>query len=65
MHASNQTLIDEAISIMEKYGSIDYAKKFARKIVEESWIEAEELIPSSNAKEKLNAFAKFLIERKI
>jgi len=65
MHTSNQTLIDEAIAIMEKHGSIDYAKKFARKIVEESWTEAEKLIPSSNAKEKLDAFAKFLIERKI
>ena len=65
MHTSDQMIIDEAIAIMEKYGSIDYVKKFARKIVEESWIEAEKLIPNSKAKEKLNAFAKFLIERKI
>jgi geranylgeranyl pyrophosphate synthase len=65
MHTSDQTLIDEAISIMEKYGSIDYAKKFATKMVEESWTEAEKSIPSSDAKEKLSAFAKFLIERKI
>jgi geranylgeranyl diphosphate synthase type I len=65
MHTSDQTLIDEAITIVEKYGSIEYVKKFARKIVEESWREAEKLIPASDAKEKLNAFAKFLIERKI
>jgi len=65
MHTSNQTLIDEAIAIMEKYGSIDYVKRFATKIVEESWIEAEKFIPASDAKEKLSAFAKFLIERKI
>jgi len=64
MHTSDQTLRDEAIAIMEKYGSIDYAKNFARKIVEESWKEAERLLPPSDAKEKLNAFAKFLIERK-
>ena len=65
MHTSDQALRDEAIAIMEKYGAIDYAKNFAKKLVEESWKEIEELLPSSNAKEKLKAFAKYLIERKI
>ncbi|MEM3699384.1 MAG: polyprenyl synthetase family protein [Candidatus Bathyarchaeia archaeon] len=65
MHTSNQKLKDEAIKIMEKYDSIDYAKNFARKIVEESWKEVERLLPHSEAKEKINAFAKFLIERRI
>jgi geranylgeranyl pyrophosphate synthase len=65
MHTSDQRLRDEAIAIMQKYGSIDYAKNFARKIVEESWKEVEGLLSESKAKEKLNAFAKFLIERKI
>jgi len=65
MHTSDQTLRDETIAIMKKYGSIDYVKHFAGKIVEESWREAEKLIPTSDAKEKLNAFANFLIERKI
>ncbi|MCD6241647.1 polyprenyl synthetase family protein [Candidatus Bathyarchaeota archaeon] len=65
MHTSDQALRDEAIAIMEKYGAIDYARKFAKKLVEESWKEIEELLPSSNAKEKLKAFAKYLIERKI
>jgi len=65
MHTSDQKLRNEAIAIMRKYGSIEYAKKFARKIVQESWGEVEKLLPASEAKEKLNAFAKFLIERKI
>ncbi|MEM1566064.1 MAG: polyprenyl synthetase family protein [Candidatus Bathyarchaeia archaeon] len=65
MHTADQRLRDEAIAIMQKYGSIDYAKNFARKIVEESWKNVEKLLPPSDAKEKLNAFAKFLIERKI
>ena len=65
MHTSDQKLRNEAIAIMRKYGSIEYAKKFARKIVQESWREVEKLLPASEAKEKLNAFAKFLIERKI
>jgi geranylgeranyl pyrophosphate synthase len=65
MHTSDQKLKDEAIKIMEKYGSIEYAKDFARKIVKKNWKEVERLLPASEAKEKINAFAKFLIERKI
>ena len=65
MHTSNQTLKDEAITIMQKYDSIEYVKQFARKIVEESWKEVEKLLPSSKANKKLETFAKFLIERKI
>jgi geranylgeranyl pyrophosphate synthase len=56
---------EEAIAIINNHGSIDYVNLFARKLVEENWGEAERLIPDSKAKEKLNAFAKFLIERKI
>jgi geranylgeranyl diphosphate synthase type I len=65
MHASDQKLRDEAIGIMEKYGAIDYVKQFARKTVKDSWREAEKLLVASEAKERLNAFATFLIERNI
>jgi geranylgeranyl pyrophosphate synthase len=64
-HTSDERLKDEAIAIMEKYGSIDYVKKFARKIVQASWKDVEKLLPASKGKEKLKAFAEFLIERKI
>ena len=63
MHTPNQTLRDEAISIMQKYGAIEHVKRTAAQIVEESWMEVEELIPPSEAKEKLKAFAQFLIKR--
>jgi len=65
MHTSDQKLRGEAIAIMKKNGSIDYVKRFAQRIVKESWKNVEGLLPSSEAKEKLNAFATFLIERKI
>ncbi|MEM3601872.1 MAG: polyprenyl synthetase family protein [Candidatus Bathyarchaeia archaeon] len=65
MHTSNQKIRDEAIGIMQKYGAIEYAKNFASKIVEESWRKIEMLLPESNAKQNLNAFARYLIERKI
>jgi geranylgeranyl diphosphate synthase type I len=65
MHSSSQKLRDEAIAIMQRYGSIEYAKQFAKRLVQESWGEVERLLPASEAKEKLKAFAEFLIERKI
>ncbi len=65
MHTSDQKLIDEAIAIASKYGSIRYAKEFARNLVADSWKEIDSLLPSSDAKEKLRAFANYLIERKI
>lgn len=65
MHASDQKLRDEAIGLMQKYGSIEYAKERAKKMVEQNWSEVERLLPSSDAKEMLKAFAEFLIGRKI
>jgi geranylgeranyl pyrophosphate synthase len=65
MHTSDQALRDEAISIMQKYGAIEHVKNTAARIVEESWSEVDKLLPNSEAKEKLKAFAEFLIKRTI
>jgi len=65
MHTSNRTLRDEAIAIMKKYSGIDYVKRTATRIVEESWSEVNKLLPQSEAKKKLKAFAEFLIKRNI
>jgi len=65
MHTTNQRLKNEAIRIMEKYSSMNYAKDFARKMVTESWKEIDRLLQPSEAKEKLRAFATYLVERKI
>ena len=65
MHTTEQKLRDEAIAIMEKYNAIEYAKNYAKKLVNESWNDIKALLPPSSAKEKLKAFANYLIERKI
>ncbi len=65
MHTTDQKLRDEAINILRNHGSIEYAKSFARNIVRESWKDVDDVLPSSKAKEKLKAFADYLIERKI
>ena len=65
MHTTDQKLRDEAINIIKKYGSTKYAKEFARNMVKKSWTEVDRLLPPSEAKEKLKAFASYLVERKI
>jgi len=63
MHTSDQALRNEAVSIMQKYNAIEYVRQMSAQIVEESWKEAEQLLQASEAKEKLKAFAEFLIKR--
>jgi geranylgeranyl pyrophosphate synthase len=65
MHTSDQTLRDEAIALMKKYHAIEHVKFTASRIVEESWGEVDKLLPESEAKKKLKAFAEFLIKRTI
>ncbi|UCE16122.1 MAG: polyprenyl synthetase family protein [Candidatus Bathyarchaeota archaeon] len=64
-HTTDQKLRDEAINIIKKYGSIRYAKEFAKSMIEEGWKEIDKLLQSSDAKEKLREFAHYLVERKI
>jgi len=65
LHSSDKKLRNEAIAIMKKYDSIEYVKQFAKKTVEDSWNQIDNRLPASDGKEKLKAFARFLIERKI
>jgi geranylgeranyl pyrophosphate synthase len=64
-HTSNQKLRDEAIAMMIKYGSVEYVRRLAKKIVEDSWRQVEKLLPQSESREKLKSFTEFLIERNI
>ena len=65
MHTTNQTIRNGAINIIKKYDSIEYAKEKAKNLVKEAWGEADELLPESPAKNNLNEFVNYLIERKI
>lgn len=65
MHTTRKRLREEAIAIMQKYESTEYAKKTAKRMVEKCWKEVDSLLPASEGKEKLKTFAVFLIERKI
>ncbi len=65
MHTSSQKLKDEAIQIITRYGAIEYAERFAKKLVAESWKEIDRLLSPSDAKDTLQAFTEHLVERKI
>ncbi|MDI6721105.1 MAG: polyprenyl synthetase family protein [Candidatus Aenigmarchaeota archaeon] len=63
MHTSDRTLISEAIDIIKKYKSIEYAKDFARRLVRDAWDGASTCMKESEAKGMLEAFCDFAIER--
>jgi len=65
MHTRDKKLIAEAINIIRKYGSIEYAKQVSRRIMQEAWNEIDGWLPPSEAKKALEALAKFLIEREL
>jgi len=55
----------EAIEIIKKYDSIEYAKKVAKKIMREAWEEADRVLKPSPAKKRLKEFVNYLIERQV
>jgi geranylgeranyl pyrophosphate synthase len=65
MHTKDPSLIKKAISTIKKTGSIEYARSFAKKIVEDSWKAGEKFLPESEAKHYLQAFANYLVDRKV
>ena len=64
-HPSDQQTINEAIEIMRKAGSLDYARAFSKKLVKQAWAGVDSLLPQSDAKDKLKAFADYLVERNV
>lgn len=54
----------EIIAIMNKLGSIEYAKNYARKMMEDAVEKMKLKIPDTEGRKKLESIAKFLIERK-
>lgn len=64
-HTKDLDEIKEAIGIIKKYGSIEYTKRVAQKIVSDAWGEIAQLLPESRAKKRLSAFINYLIKRKL
>ena len=62
---NDDSLKREAISIMKKAGSMDYASEMAETLVKSAWKKVDKAISDSKAKSLLCEFADYLVERKI
>jgi len=65
MKIKDPKLIGEVVKIIEKYRAISYAKRKAKKLVNNAWKKLDKCIEESESKEKLKLFADFLIKREI
>ncbi len=65
MHTKDKTLIDEAISIMLKYDSINYAKKRAAELLSKAWGEVSQFLPDSDAKKRIKEIVGIFGDRNI
>lgn len=64
-HTNKPNEIANAIQILQKYHSIEFAKEKARAIIQDSTINLRGVLPESEARRKLILFAQYLIEREI
>jgi len=64
-HTKDKRKIRKAIALIKKSGAIEYARNKAKRIVKNAWFELERLLPESEGKEELRAFASFAVERDI
>ncbi|MFC2143225.1 polyprenyl synthetase family protein [Candidatus Aenigmatarchaeota archaeon] len=62
-HTTDKEKINEAIEILKKYDSIDYAKQKAKKILEDAWNETSPLLAKGQAKDSLKSLVYFGVDR--
>ncbi|KAL4448787.1 hypothetical protein ABPG74_012876 [Tetrahymena malaccensis] len=63
MKTQEQTIVDEAIEIMQQSGSVKYAKHLANQIMEQAWEELDKSLPESESKYKLKLICQFILKR--
>jgi len=62
IHENVREAVEEAIELLRKYGSIEYAANYAKNLVREA-NRALEVLPESSARKDLELLAEFLVER--
>ena len=63
MKTKEGPLIEEAIAILKRYGTLEYAKEKAVGLVEEAWNRLDSSIDDSLPKKKLKLFSDFVVHR--
>lgn len=54
----------KVIEIMNRYGSIDYARKYSKDLLQKALTNLRNAIPNEKKREKIESLALFLVERK-
>jgi geranylgeranyl pyrophosphate synthase len=65
MHTKDARIIAEALELLTKKDSVEYAKECAKKMVAGAWKDVDSVLPASDAKKKIRAFADYLVDREI
>ncbi|RLG13901.1 MAG: hypothetical protein DRN66_03315 [Candidatus Nanohalarchaeota archaeon] len=64
-HTRDKSKINEAIGIIKKYNSVEFASEEAKKIAKSAWGQIDVFLEEGNAKKELKDFFDYLIEREI
>jgi Geranylgeranyl pyrophosphate synthase len=64
-HTKSEIEIKEAISIMEKSGSVKYARKVGKSIVDDALLLLDKSLPDSKSKNMIRMLASTLINRNV
>ncbi len=65
MHTKDKALIEEAISIIAKYDSINYAKRKANELLSKAWAGVSPSLPESAAKERIRKIVEIFLDRTV
>ena len=64
-HTRDEKEINEAIAIINKYDSVQYAKETAKKVIKDAWSEADPVLAESRSKSILRKFTEYIVNREI
>ncbi len=64
LKTQDQKLIDEAVTLIKKTGSIEYSRGVAEDLITQAWEGIKEFVPNGKPKAYLKAFSKYVVKRK-
>ena len=63
MQTNDETLLLEAIDLLHKSGSIEYAQNKAKQLLEKAWTDLSPSLPGGDGKQMLEELSLYLIDR--
>ena len=65
MHTSDPRIIEEATSLIRKYGAEEYVRGLQKRLMQEAWAEVDKIKLEPGPKKILSGIAEFLINRSV